>query len=144
MDDLPPDFKQEKTRNTKRIALIVAVVAIIGLAVYSSYNMKYVNESSGDLHATVTRDISLSGGRIRATLLNDGETMWNVSSVELIGGKTSCWRMAKNVAVNESASISCSSTNIDEGQTYSIVITLVDAANPEKKFLITGSAEFRR
>lgn len=144
MDDLPIDFKPEKKSNTKRIVLVVGIVALLSFVVYSTYNMKYVDESVGDLHATVTQDISLTGGRIRATLLNDGETMWNVSSVDLIGAKANCRRLAKMVAVNDSATISCSTTGIDEGASYVIVITIVNVDDAEKKYLISGTSEFKR
>lgn len=144
MDDLPPDFKQEKKRNNKAIILIVAVIAIISLAAYSSYNTKYVDESYGDLHATISKKIELTTGRLDGAIINDGKKAWNVDSIDIVGGEISCFRMPKDVAVNETAFISsmyCTARNIEEGASYSVLIYVNDVDDESKKFLITATVQ---
>ena len=144
MDELPADFKQEKKRNTKAIILIVAVIVVISLAVYSSYNTKYVDESYGNLHASISKNIEMTSGRLDGSLINDGKIAWDVNSIDIVGADISCFRMPKDVAVNETAFISsmyCTARNIEEGASYSVLIYVSDAEDESVKFLITATVQ---
>lgn len=144
MDDLPSDFKPEKKRNTKAIILIVAVIAIISFAVYSSYNIKYVDESYGNLHATISKKIELTSGRLDGSLINDGKISWDINSVNIVGGDITCFRMPKDVGVNETVFIGdmyCTGRNIEDGASYSILIYINDVDDESVKFLITATVQ---
>lgn len=144
MDDIPIDFTPEKTRNTKKIILIVAVAAILSLAVYTSYNTKYVDESANDLHATVIKDITLIDGRLDGEILNDGEKTWDISSINIIGGKISCFRLPTDIKTNETASLGgmyCTATDTDKGASYSVLIYVNDSEDETKKYLISGTVQ---
>ncbi len=144
MDDLPIDYTPVKTRNNKRIILIVAVVAILSFVVYTSYNTKYVDSSSNDLHATVIQDLSMVSGKLDGTILNDGEKAWDVSSVNVIGGKTNCFRLPKGIKTNETISLGgmfCTTTGVEKGDSYSVLIYVNDVDDESKKYLITGTVQ---
>ena len=147
MDDIPDDYKHKKTRNTKAIVLFAILIAVISFAAYNSYQTKYVDDQSGSIHATLVEDITLNGGRVRAKLINDGVLAWDIDSVEIIGAKTNCWRLKKGVEHNETATVSCTGSGIDEGASYSVVIWLTNSSsfqgNTEQRYMISGMAEFR-
>jgi len=147
MDDIPDDYKHKKTRNTKAIVLFAILIAVISFAAYNSYQTKYVDDQSGSIHATLVEDITLNGGRVRAKLINDGVLAWDIDSVEIIGAKTNCWRLKKGVEHNETATVSCTGSGIDEGASYSVVIWLTNSSsfqgNTEQRYMISGIAEFR-
>ena len=143
MDDIPDDYKHKKTRNTKAIALFIVLIAVVSFAAASSYQTKYVADKSSSINATLVEDITLNGGRVRAKLINDGPLTWDIDSVEIIGGKANCWRYAKNVEFNETATVSCTGQDIDEGKTYSIVIWIVNPEDEDHRYMVSGVAEFR-
>ena len=143
MDDLPLDYTPVKTRNNKRIILIVAVVALVAFAVFSSYQTKYVDDSAKNQHAILTKDISISGGRISAQIMNDGNHTWDVSSLDVVGGKSSCNRLPKGVKSNETVSVSCLASGIEKGASYSVLIYLNDVNDESKRFLISGVANYQ-
>ncbi len=139
MDDLPIEYVGGK-RNYKAIILIIAVAAIISFAAYSSFQQTDVDESSGNIHATVLEAITLDKGRIKTKLLNDGVSEWDIVKVDIIGGKTRCWSLAKSVKTNSTATVSCSATNIEMGTSYTIFITLANAEDESETFMVAGSA----
>jgi len=144
MDDLPIDYKPKKARNNKTIILIIVVLAILSFAVYTSYNTKYVDPSTNYLHATVIKDLSMVSGRLAGTIINDGEKPWDVNSVNVIGGKTSCFILPKGIKSNQTISLDgmyCSTTGIELGDSYSVLIYVNDVDDKSKKYLITGTVQ---
>ena len=116
------------------------MVAIISFAALNSYQTKCVDEPSG-LHATLTGEITINGGSVRARLLNDGVTEWNVTSADVVGEISSCRRLPNSVKSNETVSVRCIATGIDEGASYSIVIYIVDAKDESNKYMLSGMAQ---
>lgn len=141
MDDLPIDFKPEKTRNTTKIIMLVAVIAIISFAVYFSYESKYVDNSNKELHATLIQDISMSSGTIRAALVNDGTNTWNITSIDISGATTTCKNLPTNIIANSTANIRCGTRGAESGESYNIIITFTDVNDPTKKYLISEITE---
>tara|TARA_B100001971_G_C17775343_1_gene327004 strand:+ start:48 stop:476 length:429 start_codon:yes stop_codon:yes gene_type:complete len=141
MDDLPADYKPVKKRNYKVIILIIAVVAIISYAALNSYMTKYVDEPA-DLHATIIGEVSLSGSGISANLLNDGVVNWDVDSVDVGGGGSSCGNLAKDVKPNTTARVRCTITEWEEGRSYPIVIS-VKNVDDESTFMVSGIGQYK-
>ena len=146
MDDLPPDFKPENKSHKKTIILIIAVVAVISVAAFNSYQTKYVEEPS-DLHAALVRGISITyqvgnAGGLNAEIINDGVVDWDIDSVDIIGAHASCnkRKIPKDVKPNETIKLSCSATNIDNGQSYPVVIYVKQSDNESNKYMLSGIA----
>ena len=148
MDDLPVVFKPVKKSNKKPIILIIAIVAIISLGALGSYQSKYVDEPS-DLHASLSGGVTLryqigNAGTIAAKIINDGVVDWDIDSVEIIGAHSSCRRPPKDVKPNVTISLTCSATDINNGQSYPVVIYVKQSDDESKKYMLSGIAEARQ
>ena len=138
MEQLPINIEPEEKRNYKAILLIV-VVGIIVFAAFYSYQSKYAEEPSGNIHATIVEDMVVQYSSVKATLLNDGVSEWDIVNVDIFGADARCGNLAKNVKPNGTAVVSCRAYDVTTGTSYSFIITLANVEDESDKFKIQGS-----
>ncbi len=118
-----------KKRNVKTIVLVIAVVAIIGLAAaYSFASKNAIQSSSQGLNAKLS-EASLVGSKLSASILNNGATKWDVKSVQISLVSVSCFNLPKGIAPGGSATLSCTANGAKSQARYLVLVIVKDTTS---------------